>query len=176
MNVSRLIAILGFIVIGVLSRLLPHPPNFTAINAIALFSAFYLENRFLSFATVFLTLFLSDIVLGFHSTMSFVYLSFSLSILLGSWFKSRMSLYRIPVLSLASSFLFFLVNNFGVWMTGSLYPKTINGLGLCYLAAVPFFQNQILGDLCYVTVMFGCWALWKNSSGCLAWSHKQNSR
>ena len=155
MNVSRLLAILGFIIIGVASRLLPHPPNFTSINAIALFGILYLENWKLSLATVLLTMFLSDIILGFHSTMPFIYLSFSLIILIGYRFKKKISLQRIPVVYLVTSLFFFVVTNFGVWMTNSLYPKTINGLGFCYLAAIPFFMNQILGDLTYATLLFG---------------------
>lgn len=154
MDVSRLLAILGFIMMGIVSRLLPHPPNFTAINAIALFGTLYLGNRWLSLATVFLTLFFSDSILGFHSTMPFVYLSFSLIILIGFRLKGEMSLQRLPVLCLATSSLFFLVTNFGMWMTDSLYPKTIYGLGLCYLAAIPFFVNQVLGDLTYATLLF----------------------
>ena len=51
--------------------------------------------------------------------------------------------------------LFFGLSNFGVWMTDSFYPKTLQGLGLCYVAAIPFFVNQVLGDLAYATVLFG---------------------
>lgn len=162
MDAPRLLAISGFIMIGVLSRLLPHPPNFTSINAIALFGTFFLGNRCLSLATVLLTLFLSDLVLGFHSTMPFVYVSFSLLILIGYSLKERTSLTRIFAVSLLSSLIFFLVTNFGAWITQSLYPKTINGLGLCYLAAVPFFVNQLLGDLTYASLLFGYMYLIKN--------------
>jgi hypothetical protein len=159
---SRFLAILGFIIIGVTSRLIPHPPNFTAINAIALFSAFYQGNLWFSLATVTSTLFFSDAILGFHSTMPFVYLGFALTILLGYQFRSNLSTGRIVPVSLASSLLFFLVSNFGVWMSGFLYPKTFHGLGLCYLAAIPFLGNQILSDLVYCGLLSACFIFGKS--------------
>jgi len=155
MNFSRLLATLGFIMIGVSSRLLPHPPNFTSLNAIALFGAIYFQSRWISLAMVFSTLLISDLFIGFHSTMPFVYLSFGLIISLGYHFKNSKFLTTAPLTSLYASLLFFFVSNFGVWLTGSLYPKTINGLGLCYLAAIPFLTNQIAGDLVYLSILFG---------------------
>lgn len=155
MDISRFLTIIGFITIGLLSRLLPHPPNFTAINAIALCGACYLGSRWLSFATVLSIVFLTDITLGFHSTMSFVYFSFGLTILIGYKLKNNIALQSIPIVSLATSLLFFLVTNFGIWMVDSLYPKTLTGLGVCYVAAIPFMMNQVLGDLIYSVVLFG---------------------
>jgi hypothetical protein len=156
MNFQRLSAILGLIFIGMASRLLPHPPNFTAINAIALFSAFYFGNRGLSYAIVFSTVFFSDVILGLHSTMPFVYLSFCLMILLGEKIKKERSVLTAPFACLAASSLFFLISNFGHWLVDPFYSKTISGLGFCYLAALPFFANQILGDLIYGILFFSC--------------------
>jgi hypothetical protein len=154
MDASRLYTILGFIFIGIVSRLIPHPPNFTSLTALALFSSLCLNNRLLSFVTVLVTLFLSDQVLGFHSTMPFVYLSFGLIILIGHQFKEKTVISRLPFVCLFSSLLFFFLTNFGFWMTGALYPKTLAGLGTCYLAALPFFMNQIFGDFIYNGVFF----------------------
>lgn len=162
MRVSRLLAILGLIMLGVISRLLPHPPNFTSISSIALFSAFYLRNCWLSFAIVFSTLFLSDYILVFHATLPFVYLSFGLIILMGYKLKSEIRLFYIAMVCVATSLLFFFITNFGVWMTDFLYPKTLQGLEMCYVAAIPFLMNQIGGDLTYSLLLFGCFALWKN--------------
>lgn len=149
MNISRFLVILGFVAVGIASRLLPHPPNFTSINAIALFGTLYLGTRWLSFMTLFLVMFLSDLILGFHPTVPFVYLSIGFVILMGDKLKNRMSLQQTPFACAAASLLFFFVTNFGEWMMGSLYPKTITGLGLCYLAAIPFLGTQIFGDLVY---------------------------
>jgi hypothetical protein len=153
MNTFHFLAILGPIFIGVVSRLLPHPPDFTAMNAVAIFGGLYLS-RSRSLITLFSTLLLSDLILGGHSTMPFVYLSLVLVILLSCAFKQRISLQNMPILCLASSLLFFFVTNFGVWITTSLYPKTVYGLGLCYLAAIPFLLNQVLGDFAYGALLF----------------------
>jgi len=158
---SRLLIILGFIFIGLESRLIPHPPNFTSINAIAFFSAFYLGNWQLSLVTVLSTVFISDIFIGFYTTMPFVYLCYGFIILTGCYFK-EMSLYRIPLISLCNSFLFFMVSNFGVWVGDSLYPKTVTGLSLCYIAGIPFLLNQILGDIAYGILLFGYVHVCKN--------------
>lgn len=162
MNFSRMFVILGLVIVGVLSRLLPHPPNFTSVNAIALFGAFYFESKWLSFATVVATLLLSDLAIGFYPTMSFVYLSFGLIVLIGSKLKKKASFERITITSLASSVLFFIVTNFGDWLTLSLYPKTLQGLGLCYFSAIPFFVTQLLGDLCYGFLLFGMLSLYRS--------------
>ena len=161
MHPSRFFTILGFILFGILSRFLPYPPNFTAINSIALFSAFSFANLRLSLCTVFITMFCSDLILGLHSTMLFVYVSFGLIIWMGHWCKINFSTHFIPLCVLASSLLFFIITNFGVWLTSSFYPKTFAGLKVCYLAAIPFLSNQILGDLMYSALIFGCFAIAK---------------
>lgn len=151
---SHFLILLGFAFVGMSSLLLPHPPNFTAINSIALLGACYLRSRSLSLITVFSLLFLKDLVFGFHLTMPFVYVAAGFVTFLESKFKGVISFQRLPLACLASSFLFFLIVNFGVWWTGSLYPKTISGLGLCYMAALPFLMNQAVGDFVYGTVLF----------------------
>lgn len=147
--------ILGFIFLGMMSRLLPHPPNFTALNAIALFSICSLGNLGISLFTVFATMLLNDLVFGFHSSMCFVYLSFGLIVLMGYGLKSKRSLIRTSFLLALSSLLFFIITNFGIWLVGSMYPKTIIGLELCYLAALPFLANNLMGTLLYGGMLFG---------------------
>jgi uncharacterized protein DUF6580 len=87
--------------------------------------------------------------------MEIVYLSFALVVCVGLWLQMRRSILHIAGAALASSVLFFLVTNFGVWALESLYPKTIAGLVACYVAAIPFFENQIQGDLFYTLLLFG---------------------
>jgi len=55
--------------------------------------------------------------------------------------------------------LFFVVTNFGTWAVSGMYPMTLAGLAACYLAAIPFFQNTVVGDLFYSGVLFGGFAL-----------------
>ena len=49
---------------------------------------------------------------------------------------------------------FFIITNLGVWMMMPLYPHTTAGLLQCYLAAIPFFQYTLIGDLVFTPVLF----------------------
>ena len=63
--------------------------------------------------------------------------------------------------AILSSVLFFIVTNFGVWLTGGgwFYPKTLQGLIECYTLAIPFFRNSLAGDLVYTGVLFSLFEL-----------------
>lgn len=149
MYTSRSLAILGFVFLGILSRFIPHPSNFTAINAIALLSTYSLGSLWLSLFTVFTIMLFTDLILGFHSCLIFVYLSYGLTILMGHWVSSKKTLTHNALLLLSSSLIFFFITNFGVWLTTSTYPKTYTGLGICYLNAIPFLLNQTAGSFFY---------------------------
>jgi hypothetical protein len=155
--------LLGFAVIfiAVLLRLLPHPPNVAPIGAMALFGGVYLNKKYALFLPL-VTMLVSDVFLGFHSTMGFVYGSFVLSGLIGMWLRGHKKAPVILGATLFSSLLFFVITNFGVWLMGNLpagrqgmYPMNLHGLLECYVMAIPFFRNTILGDLFYVGLFFG---------------------
>jgi hypothetical protein len=144
------------ILLAALSRLLPHPANFSPLAAMALAGGVYLDKRFALFVPL-AALFVSDLFLGFHNTILFVYGSFVLIGIVGLWLKSHKTVLPVLGATLISSVIFFVVTNFGVWLTGGgwNYPKTIQGLIECYAMAVPFFRNTVLGDLVYVGLLFG---------------------
>jgi hypothetical protein len=154
-NHSRLAALVSAILAAAALRLVPHPPNFSPIDAMALFSGAYLGRRGLAFAAPLGALLLSDLLLGFYSGMQFQYLSVALIVLLGWFALSRVSVLRLGIAAVASSMLFFTVSNFGVWLASGMYPHTVGGLAACYVAAVPFFQNTLAGDLFYASLLFG---------------------
>ena len=154
-NNSRLVALLSVILAAAVLRLVPHPPNFTPIGAMALFSAAYLGRRALAFAAPLGAMLLSDMVLGFYSGFWVTYLAISLIVLIGWLTLSRVSPLRIGAAAVASSVTFFLVSNFGTWALSGMYPPTRAGLAACYAAAIPFFQNTLAGDLFYATLLFG---------------------
>jgi len=158
-NHARLTALLSAILAAASLRLVPHPPNFSPIDAIALFSGAYLGRRWLAFAAPFLALLLSDAVLGFYQGMEFQYVSVALIVILGAIVLPRTSIPRVGAASLASSILFFVVSNFGTWVVSGMYPHTVAGLASCYVAAVPFFQNTVAGDLFYSALLFGGFAI-----------------
>jgi len=154
-NHTRLLALLSAIAASAALRLVPHPPNFTPIGAMALFSGAYLGRRGLAFVAPLCALLLSDALLGFYSGMEFQYLSVALIVLLGWVALSRLSVLRLGVAAVASSALFFAISNFGVWLVSGMYSHSLGGLGACYAAAIPFFQNTVAGDLFYTTLLFG---------------------
>ena len=156
---TRLFVLLGAILSAAALRLIPHPPNFSPIDAMALFSAAYLGRRALAFVAPLGALFLSDLILGFYPGMWVQYLSVALVVVLGRLALRRIGPLRIGVAALASSILFFAVTNFGVWLLSGMYPKTLVGLEACYVAAIPFFQNTLAGDLFYSALLFGGFAM-----------------
>ncbi len=155
----RFATLAGMIFLAAASRLIPHPPNFTPLAAMALFGGAYISDKRLAFVLPLAALLLSDAVLGFYHDMIWVYGSFALIVCLGLQLQSRRRLLPIAGAALASSVLFFALTNFGVWASGGLYPHTLAGLGTCYVAAVPFFQNTIAGDLVYTALLFGGFAM-----------------
>ena len=147
----------ALVLMGLAARLAPHPWNATPVMAIALFAGTYLSRRsaiLLPLAIVALT----DLVLGLHPTMPFTWSAFALIGMLAWWVRRRPAPGRVVAAALAGSIVFFAVTNFGVWLVGGIYPRTLDGLWQCYVAAVPFFRNGLAGDLVYTAALFGAYA------------------
>jgi hypothetical protein len=156
---ARLAALFAAIFAAAALRLVPHPPNFAPIAAMALFAGAQMPRKTLSFIAPFAALLLSDAVIGFYSGAGFVYFSFAATVLIGWAIASRKSPLTIALASISSSVLFFVVTNFGVWTSGTMYPHSLAGLENCYVAAIPFFRNTLAGDLVYAALLFGGFAL-----------------
>jgi hypothetical protein len=152
---ARLSALLSAILAAAALRLVPHPPNFSPIDAMALFSGAYLGRRGIAFAAPLAALLLSDLVLGFYAGMTTVYASVALIVVIGWWLSSRRTPLRIAGAAVASSVTFFVITNFAMWLFSGFYPVTYAGLIACYTAAIPFFQNTVAGDLFYAVLLFG---------------------
>lgn len=135
-------AVFGLIIIAVLMRLVPHPPNFAPITSIALFSGIHFANKRLALFIPLCAMFLSDLFLGLHALIPVIYLSFLIISVMGFYLKS-LSITAV----LASSILFFLVSNLGVWYF--YYPHSWAGLMNCFILALPFFASALAGDLFY---------------------------
>lgn len=143
---KREFIILLFVVFAVLFRVIPHPPNFVPITALALFGASTFKNKWIGLTIPLLAMAVSDLFLGFYSISVYVYLSFFAISLLGRYWK------QIGIKNVfLSSLLFFIVTNFGVWLMG--YPKTLEGFIMCYTLAVPFFGYSLMGDLFFYYVL-----------------------
>lgn len=140
-------------------RLFPHYPNFTPVAGMALFGGAYFSNKKTALIIPFVAMILSDTLLGFHSTIWAVYLSFALIVMIGYLLQTRKRVFNILLASIASSVLFFAITNFSVWVSGEIYPMNYFGLIECYIAAIPFFHYTMLGDLFYAGILFGAFEL-----------------
>jgi hypothetical protein len=167
----RPLALAGLIALAAFTRLLPHPPNFAPITAMAVFGAIRFGTGRAAVVAPLLALLLSDLVRellyryglaeewGLYQGMWVVYGTTALIALICRLAHNTRSPIRIAAATLAGSCVFFAVTNFAVWAGGSLYPATAEGLTACYVAALPFFRNSLLGDFTYSAVLFGAWAL-----------------
>lgn len=149
----ELVAGLILVALAVMTRFLPHPPNFSPVLGIALFSGSVFTNKRLAFIFPLAALFVSDLILGSYEGMSFVYLSYALIIAMGMFMKSRQSI-QLVVNGTLASILFFTLSNLGVWFSAGLYEKSLAGLTQCFVMALPFFNNTLISTLFTVFVLF----------------------
>lgn len=164
-KIWEIFGILFLIFLGVILRILPHPPNFAPIAAIALFGGVYLTKKYFWIVPL-LALFVGDYFIGSYNIrlMIAVYGSFGIISLIGLWLRNHRSLGMIISSALVGSLLFYLITNFAVWAFSPWYMKDISGLMLSYTLALPFFKNTILGNLFYVSLFFGVYELVLNKT------------
>ena len=148
-----------FILIAALSRLLPHPPNFTPILAMGLFAGSRFDDKISPFIVLFGSMLISDAILGFHNTLIPIYMILAFITVLGFWMRNKVSITRIAVSSVTASVIFFMLSNFAVWAIGSYYPKTWAGIVQCYTLALPFFGNTLASTALYSAAIFGLYSL-----------------
>ena len=146
MNKVESKAIFGLVILAFCTRLLPHPPNFAPITGIALFTGHHFVNKRLALFIPIFCMFVTDLYLGIHSLMPIIYLSFVMISMLGFRAKS-ISLGTVVV----ASSLFFILSNLGVWYF--YYPLNWAGFINCFILAIPFFVNSLMGDLFYTSVL-----------------------
>ena len=161
---ARFTFITSAILIASLSRLLPHPPNFTAIGAVALFGGAVYANKKLAILLPLLAMLFTDLIIGFHNTMVPVYVCFILTVMIGILINNKVKPATIIISSLSSSILFFVITNYAVWNGSTFYAQTFAGLMLCFESAAAFYTNDIfgsfflntlMGDLFFNTLLFG---------------------
>lgn len=155
MNKTRFTVLTGIIFAAAAARLIPHPPNFSPVAALALFGGASFASKRAALLVLLVGLFLSDLVLGFYAITPIVYGSFALITCLGFWLRRRQNIRRIAIASVVGAVLFFVLTNLGVWAIDALYPKTVTGLADCFVAAIPFFRNTLSSDLLYSAALFG---------------------
>ncbi len=158
------------VLVAAMSRLLPHPPNVTAVGAMALFGGAYFSQRWQSYVVPFMALWLSDLILNnvvykaFNPTFTLMsahsvwsYIAFMLVVFLGTVMLKKVKVTTVLTTSLASSLLFYLITNFGAWYADpfGMYSRGIDGLSASYVMGLPYLMNTIVGDLVWCAVLFG---------------------
>jgi hypothetical protein len=75
--------------------------------------------------------------------------------LFGILLKDRVKPFNVLGAGLVSAISFFVIIDFGVWLSGSVgYPKTWAGLLDCYVKAIPFLRNEMAADVVFSVVFF----------------------
>ena len=155
MNHKKLNLIFIFLVVSlaVVSRLIPHAPNFTPVFAICIWMVTYMSARFLFLPVI--IMFVADCFIGFYDIrlMLFVYLGVVIISLLGFLLKKNKNFYKIILTSIFASLIFYFVTNFGVWYLSSWYSHDIYGMINCYIMGLPFLKNSLISDMFYLVVL-----------------------
>ena len=151
-NIKNYILPISLILILSFSRIIPHPWNFTPVLAAGIFSGFYFKQFFVSLFVVVVSMFLGDLYLGFHNTMFFTYISLVVAVILGLYIK-HFNFTEILFSGIVSSVCFFIITNFGAWLTLEMYEKNFEGLLQSYVMAIPFFHNTLISTFVYLFVL-----------------------
>ena len=146
--------IAALITLLALSRFIPHPPNFTPIGAMAILSGIMLKDYKLALLIPLSAMLLSDIFLGIHSSMLFVYAAIVLIIFTSKFFVNTISILNLAVSGIFAAVIFFLITNFGAWLSHDMYPHSASGLMQAYVAGIPFFRNTLLANLFFLAISF----------------------
>ena len=126
------------------SRFVPHPPNFTSLLALSfyvpvLFGLRYLPVLLISFA-------ITDLIIGYHTGTHWTWGSVLVIGLMSQYFNKNIN-HRL-LGSLVGAFIFFLITNFGVWLSG-MYSFTLDGFINCYIFAIPFFTYSLISTILF---------------------------
>lgn len=157
---------------GVGARLLPHYPNVTPLESIALLTAAYMGRKYWVVFIPLILWYVADVILNntvlrafypetegivwYSGYMLYNFISLLLIIFLGKTLLKKITITNVVMTSFISSLLFFLITNAGVWLSpGSLYPKGIEGLWMSYVAGLPFLLKSVLGNLFFSGILFG---------------------
>jgi len=146
---------ISLILILAFARLIPHPPNFTPIIAVAIMSSYFFKNINLSLLILLIAMLISDLFIGFYENMIFVYVSLLLITFVFHKISNKINFKNLFIYGFVGSLIFFVVSNFGVWALGSpgvydiAYEKSLSGLIECYILAIPFFGNTFLSTIIF---------------------------
>lgn len=159
--------------IAAIARLTPHISNMTPLFAVGMAAGAWLgrERQVLAGCLVIAAMFIGDLFLGFHWTIPFVYFGMYLGSAIGArsagWLANAtpnwLRFMKSGSVAVAASGAFFVISNFGVWIVGEIYPRTLEGLVQCFVMAVPFFKQSLMADFVFGSVLLFSVALARRS-------------
>ncbi|EKD77269.1 MAG: hypothetical protein ACD_42C00407G0003 [uncultured bacterium] len=148
-----------WVAIGVFGRLIIHVPDATPLTSLCLLAPIVFSKRF-SFLIILITLFLSDFILHFlfhyavfGSWTLFTYSGWLMVAVIGFLFSKKSTILNAILYSAFSAVIFWVWTDFGTWITTALYAHTAQGLLNCYIAALPFLRNSMLGAMAWSVVL-----------------------
>lgn len=153
-----------------------YPWGFSPMLPVCLFGAACLGSRSIAVIVPLVVWFVGDLAIGlilgnwgaaFYASQPFNYLAYITCIAAGFWLRGRVNVRTVAGLGVITPILFFLVSNFGVWLTGSFYPpgsmgyypRTVVGLLECYVMGLPFFRYALLSQIVFLPILFSPLAL-----------------
>ena len=151
---SKALFFVGLILIAVVSRWIPHAPNWTPILGLALFAGFRITNKWFALGVPLAAMVISDAVLGFHNTSWAVYSALALIALLPLLAQS-LTLTTGIALSAVANIGFFAITNFAVWLSSGMYAKTLAGLWQAYVMALPFLTGTFASTILSLALFYG---------------------
>jgi hypothetical protein len=149
-----------FVLFAVGFRFLPHPLAFTPVAAALLYFGARMPRKYVWIPVALLAasdVILTRVVYGYALPAdTFISWAWYLAIVLfGGVLAVNTKPWRVLGAALGASVSFFIVSNFGVWAAWAMYPKTASGLMAAYVAGIPFFRNDVAGDLVFTALFFG---------------------
>ena len=173
---TRFLIISGMILLAAISRFLPialpSMANFSPVGTMALFGGAYFAKKQWAFIVPMMALWLSNLILNnvfytkYYPTFSFgfelaVFVSFALVVVIGIVLLKRVNIVNLLTANILGTIGFFLISNFFVWAGGTMYPQTMEGLGMCFTMGLPFLKNTLLSNLLFSAAMFGTFEYFK---------------
>jgi hypothetical protein len=152
------VALMAFLIaIDVAARLLPHAPGFLPVAASGFFAARMLRIAPLAIVVPVLGMILSDVALPGEDwrIQAVGFAAIAIPALAGIATRRWPGIVPAVATVVVSSFLFWLLSNGAVWVFSGMYPLNLSGLAQCYVAAVPFLEKTVMGDLLWTGVLFG---------------------
>lgn len=176
-NISKIMIAASLVIIGVIGRLtlaelLPSSPSiyltfngvtqpmfmmdmFFIIAIIAILSGLLLGSYYAFFIPVSVML-ITDIIIGNNYIFLFTWSGFAIIGLVAYMLKAKnkFTIQKTPLIfgaGIGSVILYDLWTNFGCWL--GWYPKSLEGLALCYTAGLPFMLWHILSTTIAISVI-----------------------